>query len=109
MKDGDEVYIETKMGRVKQRLVFDRDIDPRVVFADFGWWFPEDPSGDLGWDWGNINMLTSAEGPVDPAVGVMVLRGVPLQGVRCGAYWRLSVLSLCHGSGTFGDNPRQGR
>jgi anaerobic selenocysteine-containing dehydrogenase len=77
LKDGDEVYIETKMGRVKQRLVFDPAIDPRVIFADFGWWFPEDPSGALGWDWGNINMLTCADEPIDPAVGVMVLRGVP--------------------------------
>jgi anaerobic selenocysteine-containing dehydrogenase len=77
LKDGDEVYIETKTGRVKQRLVFDPDIDPRVVFADFGWWFPEDPSGALGWDTGNINVLTSYDEAVDPAVGVMVLRGVP--------------------------------
>ena len=77
LKDGDEVFIETKIGRVKQRLVFDPDIDPRVVFADFGWWFPEDPSGNLGWDTANINMLTSYDEPVDPAVGVMVLRGVP--------------------------------
>jgi hypothetical protein len=58
-------------------LVFDPDMDPRVLFADFGWWFPEDPSGQLGWDWGNINMLTSYDEPVDPAVGVMILRGVP--------------------------------
>ena len=77
LKDGDEVYIETKVGRIKQRLVLDPGMDPRVVFADFGWWFPEDPSGALGWDTANINMLTSAEGPIDPAVGVMVLRGVP--------------------------------
>jgi anaerobic selenocysteine-containing dehydrogenase len=82
LKDGDEVYIETKIGRVKQRLVFDPDIDRRVVFVDFGWWFPEDPSGDLGWDWSNINMLTSAEEPIDPAVGVMVLRGVPCRVYR---------------------------
>jgi anaerobic selenocysteine-containing dehydrogenase len=77
LKDGDLVYLETKKGRIKQRLVFDPDIDPRVVFADFGWWFPEDPSGALGWDWGNINVLTSYDEPVDPACGVMVLRGVP--------------------------------
>lgn len=77
LKDGDEVYIETKIGRVRQRLVFDPDIDPRVVFVDFGWWFPEDPSGALGWDRANINMMTCAEEPIDPAVGVMVLRGVP--------------------------------
>ncbi|MCL5736762.1 MAG: molybdopterin-dependent oxidoreductase [Actinobacteria bacterium] len=77
LKDGDEVYIETKTGRAKQRLVFDPDMDPRVVFVDFGWWFPEDPTGSLGWDTANINMMTSAEEPIDPAVGVMVLRGVP--------------------------------
>ena len=77
LKDGDEVFIETKIGRAKQRLVFDPDMDPRVVFVDFGWWFPEDPSGNLGWDTGNINMLTSESEPIDPAVGVMVLRGVP--------------------------------
>ena len=77
LKDGDLVYMETKKGRIKQRLVFDPDIDPRVLFADFGWWFPEDPSGALGWDWGNINVLTSYDEPVDPACGVMILRGVP--------------------------------
>jgi anaerobic selenocysteine-containing dehydrogenase len=77
LNDGDEVFIETKIGRAKQRLVFDPDMDPRVVFVDFGWWFPEDPSGNLGWDTGNINMLTSESEPIDPAVGVMVLRGVP--------------------------------
>ena len=77
LADGDEVYIETKIGRIKQRLVFDPGMDPRVVFADFGWWFPEDPTGLCGWDVANINMLTSDTEPIDPAVGVMVLRGVP--------------------------------
>ena len=46
LNDGDEVYIETKIGRAKQRLVFDPDMDPRVIFVDFGWWFPEDPYGE---------------------------------------------------------------
>ncbi len=77
LADGDLVWMETKKGRIKQRLVFDPGMDPRVLFADFGWWFPEDPSGQFGWDWGNINMLTSYDEPVDPAVGVMILRGVP--------------------------------
>jgi anaerobic selenocysteine-containing dehydrogenase len=77
LRDGDEVYIETAKGRVKQRLIFDPDMDPRVIFADFGWWFPEDPSGDLGWDRSNINMLTDYDESVDPACGVMLLRGVP--------------------------------
>ena len=77
LADGDLVWMETKKGRIKQRLVYDPGMDPRVLFADFGWWFPEDPSGQLGWDWGNINVLTSYDEPVDPAVGVMILRGVP--------------------------------
>jgi anaerobic selenocysteine-containing dehydrogenase len=77
LADGDLVWMETKKGRIKQRLVFDPDMDPRVLFADFGWWFPEDPSGQFGWDWGNINVLTSYDEPVDPAVGVMIVRGVP--------------------------------
>ena len=77
LEDGDLVWMETKKGRIKQRLVLDPGMDARVLFADFGWWFPEDPSGQLGWDWGNINILTSYDEPVDPAVGVMILRGVP--------------------------------
>jgi anaerobic selenocysteine-containing dehydrogenase len=75
--DGQMVYIETAMGRIVHRLVFDDEMDPRVVFADFGWWFPEDPSGALGWDTANINILIDDQTQKDPAVGQMVVRGLP--------------------------------
>ncbi len=82
LKDGELVHIETKMGRIKHRLVFAEEMDARVVFADFGWWFPEDPSGELGWDTGNLNVLIDDQGPKDPAVGQMVVRGVPCRVYR---------------------------
>ena len=89
LADGEMVYIETEMGRVRHRLAFDGDMDPRVVYADFGWWFPEDPSGSLGWDTANINILTDDRSPKDPAVGQMVLRGVPCRvySAGCQTLW----------------------
>ena len=40
------------------------DIDPRVVVADFGWWFPEDDPAELyGWAKSNINVLTDDQPP----------------------------------------------
>lgn len=75
--EGDEIFIETKTGRIKQRLALDPNLDPRVVHAAFGWWFPEDTKGLYGWDRANVNVLTGDEEPYDPAVGCMVLRGVP--------------------------------
>jgi anaerobic selenocysteine-containing dehydrogenase len=77
LREGEMVYIETKMGRITHRLAFDEAMDPRVVFIDFGWWFPEDPTGQLGWDTGNINVLIDDEEPKDPAVGQMMVRGLP--------------------------------
>lgn len=77
LQDGDEVYIETKKGRIKQRLALDASLDPRVVIPSFGWWFPEDAASNYGWDRANLNMVTYDEGPYDPAAGSMVLKGVP--------------------------------
>ncbi|MCC6472633.1 MAG: molybdopterin-dependent oxidoreductase [Burkholderiales bacterium] len=75
--EGDEVVIETRQGKVTQRLALDDSLDPRVVNASFGWWFPEDPQGNFGWERANINLLTRDEGPYDPGAGGMQLRGVP--------------------------------
>ncbi|OGA96107.1 MAG: hypothetical protein A3G27_09795 [Betaproteobacteria bacterium RIFCSPLOWO2_12_FULL_66_14] len=77
LHDGDMVYIESRQGRIRQRLALEESLDPRVVIASFGWWFPEDPSGNYGWDVSNINMLTYDEPPYDPASGCMVVKGVP--------------------------------
>ena len=42
--DGDWVNIETPIGNIKQRAILDTGMHPRVVHAEHGWWFPEDPA-----------------------------------------------------------------
>ena len=77
IKDGDWVWIETPKGkgRVQQKARFNSDIDPRVIHAKHGWWFPEKPGPDHGlWD-SNINVVTSMELPFDPIIGATTLRG----------------------------------
>jgi anaerobic selenocysteine-containing dehydrogenase len=76
LREGSWIYIETRRGKVKQRLAFNPDIDPRVIVSSFGWWFPEE-KGIFGWDKSNINVLTNSEPPYDPGVGTSDLRGVP--------------------------------
>jgi anaerobic selenocysteine-containing dehydrogenase len=77
LREGDQVFIESRQGRIQQRLALEPSLDPRVINASFGWWFPEDDSGDLGRTRSNINMLTYDAGPYDPAAGGMQIRGVP--------------------------------
>jgi anaerobic selenocysteine-containing dehydrogenase len=82
LEEGDEVLIQTRQGSVRQRLALEPTLDPRVVNASFGWWFPEDASGLYGRERSNINMLTYDEGPHDPAAGCMQIRGVPCRVVK---------------------------
>ncbi len=73
--DGDWVYIETPRGRIKQRARLTLGIDPRVVAAEHGWWFPEIKDPGHGWQEANINMVTDndPEG-CDQAMGSANLR-----------------------------------
>jgi anaerobic selenocysteine-containing dehydrogenase len=81
--EGDEIFIETKEGKIRQRLSLDKDLDPRVIVADYGWWFPERGTGDLyGWAESNINVLTNLEPPYEPAIGSLYLRGFPCRVCR---------------------------
>jgi len=82
LKEGDRVYIETKEGRIKQKLSLNRNIDPRVVIGAFGWWFPEDSSSLYGWDKANINILTSSGPDYDIVTGSAQLRGIPCKVYR---------------------------
>jgi anaerobic selenocysteine-containing dehydrogenase len=75
LKDGDWVYVETRKGKITQKLQLDPNLDPRVAIAAYGWWFPED-SPDFGWTKSNINVLTGYEDPGQP-VGAPDLRGIP--------------------------------
>jgi anaerobic selenocysteine-containing dehydrogenase len=59
--NGDWVWIETPSGRIRQKSLYFEGIDPRVVHAEHGWWFPELP-GEEPWLHGvwesNVNVLT---------------------------------------------------
>jgi len=82
IKEGDWVHIETKLGRIKQRASLTSAIDPRVVIADYGWWFPEKGISELyGWQESNINVLIDDEPPYGYELGTPNLRGI-----RCKVY-----------------------
>jgi thiosulfate reductase/polysulfide reductase chain A len=77
IEDGDQVYIETKRCRIKQRAVLTEGIDPRVVGVSYAWWFPEQGFESLhGWRESNINILTASELPYNPQIGSANLRGI---------------------------------
>jgi len=75
--EGDWVYIETKRGRIKQKAALTNNLDPRVVIADYGWWFPEKGIAELhGWAESNINILTDDKPPYSHEIGSTNLRGI---------------------------------
>ncbi len=82
LEEGKWVTIETKNGKIKQRLSLNRSIDPRVVMVAFGWWFPEQAESGYGWSGSNINMLTSSGPNYDPSTGGVALRGIPCKVYR---------------------------
>ncbi|MAF49617.1 MAG: molybdopterin-dependent oxidoreductase [Rhodospirillales bacterium] len=78
LEEGAWVTIETPEGKIKQRLSLNPEIDPRVVMAAFGWWFPEEgEESAYGWQTSNINMLTPSGPDYDPSTGGVTLRGIP--------------------------------
>jgi len=75
ISDGDWVFIESPRGRAKQRAKLTTGIDPRVVSAEHGWWFPEVQTPDHGWKQSNINILTDNDpSGYDMAMGATNLR-----------------------------------
>jgi anaerobic selenocysteine-containing dehydrogenase len=77
IKEGDWVYIQTIRGKVKQKANLVQDIDPRVIFGDFGWWFPEKDASTLhGWAESNLNILTRVEKPWGREMGTPSIRGI---------------------------------
>jgi anaerobic selenocysteine-containing dehydrogenase len=61
IRDGDEIIIETKNGSITQIAHVTESVDPRVINASQGWWFPEgNPGNQYDWDKSNLNMLTSS-------------------------------------------------
>ncbi|MBI4330122.1 MAG: molybdopterin-dependent oxidoreductase [Chloroflexi bacterium] len=85
IEDGDWIWIETPRGRIRQRCVCFDGIDPRVVHAEHGWWFPELPGEEpwLGGVWeSNVNVLTDD----DPERCNQRSGGWPLKTALCKIY-----------------------
>jgi anaerobic selenocysteine-containing dehydrogenase len=77
LKEGEWIFIETRKGRITQKLVLNPSLDPRVVFVAFGWWFPEEPSDLSQWDKSNLNILTESGPPYDMVTGGVQIKGLP--------------------------------
>lgn len=62
IKQGEWVYIETPTGKIKQRANLSEQVSTAVVYAERGWWFPEE-KGEDPWLFGvfesNVNVLTN--------------------------------------------------
>ncbi|MDI6755262.1 MAG: molybdopterin dinucleotide binding domain-containing protein, partial [Thermodesulfobacteriota bacterium] len=85
IQDGDWVWIETLRGKVRMKCQYFDGIDPRVIHAEHGWWFPELP-GEEPWLHGvwesNVNVLTED----DPEVCNKISGGWPLKTGLCKIY-----------------------
>lgn len=83
--DGDWAWIETPRGRIRQRCRYFAGIDPRVVHAEHGWWFPELPGEEPRlygvWE-SNVNVLTED----DPEHCNEISGGWPLRAGLCKVY-----------------------
>jgi len=85
INNGDWVWIESPRGKIKMKCQYFDGIDPRVVHAEHGWWFPELP-GEEPWLHGvwesNVNVLTDD----DPDVCNKLNGGWPLKTALCKIY-----------------------
>ena len=74
--EGDWMWIETRRGRIRQKAKLTDGVDPRVVNAEHGWWFPDEPGPEYGIWKSNANVLTDNGPPYDPQMGTYQLRGL---------------------------------
>jgi anaerobic selenocysteine-containing dehydrogenase len=84
LQDGEWAAIITPQGRITQKVRFTEAIDPRVVYVDYGWWFPElGPERLFDWDRSSINILT-ANHPLGREMGTPWLRAFPCRVEKMG-------------------------
>jgi anaerobic selenocysteine-containing dehydrogenase len=79
LKDGEMIYIESRKGRIQQRLKVADYVHPMVVLAAFGWWDTEAEGNEYNWRKNNINILSDGDPPYDPGTGSVSLRGIPVR------------------------------
>lgn len=85
IKSGEWVWIESPRGRIRQQCELFDGTDPRVVYPEHGWWFPELPAEEpwLHGVWeSNANVLTND----DPDVCSKIAGGWPLKMSLCKIY-----------------------
>jgi anaerobic selenocysteine-containing dehydrogenase len=84
LREGEWAAIITPQGQITQKVRFTEAIDPRVVYLDYGWWFPEaGPERLFDWDRSNINILT-ANSPLGREMGTPCLRAFPCRVEKIG-------------------------
>jgi anaerobic selenocysteine-containing dehydrogenase len=76
--NGDWVWIETPLGRVKFKCAYFDGIDRRLVAAEHGWWFPKEPGEEPSlhglWQ-SNINVVVDDDlNLCDPQSGAWTFR-----------------------------------
>jgi anaerobic selenocysteine-containing dehydrogenase len=84
IEEGDWVWVETpqvKGERVRLKVKFASGLDPRIVHAQHGWWFPENPAPDHGCFESNIDVVLSDDPPREKICG-----SVPTRGTLCKIY-----------------------
>jgi thiosulfate reductase/polysulfide reductase chain A len=78
--DGDWVCVETLRGKIKQRARLTDEVHPAMLRAQYGWWFPDKPVGDLHGLWeSNSNILC----PVDAEYCNPEIGGWPHTALLC--------------------------
>jgi anaerobic selenocysteine-containing dehydrogenase len=78
--EGDWVWIESPVARVRMRAKLFDGIMPDVVNAQYAWWFPEEKPPDYGWKRSSVNLLYDHT-HFDPENG-----SEPLKGYLCKVY-----------------------
>jgi anaerobic selenocysteine-containing dehydrogenase len=78
--DGDWVWIESPVARVKMKAKLFGGIRPDVVNAQHAWWFPEEKPPEYGWKRSNANLLYD-HSHFDPENG-----SEPLKSYLCKVY-----------------------
>ncbi len=72
---GQDVTVETRWGKIRQKAKLSKSIHPRVVYVSHGWWLPNDSGSASDWQSHNDNMLTSAR-HVGKEFGTPNLKGI---------------------------------
>lgn len=81
IEESDWVWVETpqvKGERVRFKVKLTSNLDPRVIHAQHGWWFPEKPTPDHGCFESNIDVVLSDDPPREKICG-----SVPTRGTLC--------------------------